>query len=84
MINYYDALYQLYPNIVRTLEDTAYDANDNEVTYDKSAVEAKLAEIQAIEIAKQEAEVAAKESALSKLTALGLTADEVKALLGIA
>ena len=35
-------------------------------------------------IAKQEAETAAKESALSKLTALGLTADEVKALLGIA
>ena len=34
-------------------------------------------------IAKQEAEVAAKESALSKLTALGLTADEVKALLGV-
>jgi len=31
-----------------------------------------------------QAEVAAKESALSKLTALGLTADEVKALLGVA
>jgi hypothetical protein len=36
------------------------------------------------QIAKQEAEVAAKKSALSKLTALGLTADEVKALLGVA
>jgi len=84
MINYYDALYQLYPNIVRTLEDTAYDVNDNEVTYDKSAVEAKLAELQAAETAKQEAEVAAKESALAKLTSLGLTEDEVKALLGVA
>jgi hypothetical protein len=30
-----------------------------------------------------QAEIAAKESALAKLTALGLTADEVKALLGI-
>ena len=83
MINYYDALYQLYPNIVRTLEDTAYDANDNVVEYNKSTVEAKLAQLQAAETAKQEAEVAAKESALSKLTALGLTADEVKALLGV-
>jgi hypothetical protein len=39
---------------------------------------------QAAQIAKQQAEIAAKESALSKLTALGLTADEVKALLGVA
>ena len=38
---------------------------------------------QAAQTAKQEAEVTAKESALSKLTALGLTADEVKALLGV-
>jgi hypothetical protein len=35
-------------------------------------------------IAKQIAETTAKESALSKLTALGLNADEVKALLGVA
>ena len=35
-------------------------------------------------IAKQQAEITTKESALSKLTALGLTADEVKALLGVA
>jgi hypothetical protein len=35
-------------------------------------------------IAKQTAETTAKESALSKLTALGLTADEVKALTGVA
>ena len=82
MINFYDALYQLYPNIVRTLEDTAYDANDNEVNYDKSAVEAKLTELQAVETAKQEAEIAAKASAQAKLAALGLTADEVKAILG--
>lgn len=34
--------------------------------------------------AKQQAKITVKESALSKLTALGLTADEVKALLGVA
>ena len=41
--------------------------------------ETKKAEI----IAKQTAATTTKESALSKLTALGLTADEVKALLGV-
>jgi hypothetical protein len=37
MIN---AIYKLYPQVVRTLEDKAYDANGNEVAYDKSAVQA--------------------------------------------
>jgi len=84
MIYLHEAIYALNPSVVTIRGDVAYDANENEVTYDKSAVEAKLVELQADETAKQEAEVAAKESALSKLTALGLTADEVKALLGVA
>ena len=37
MIN---AIYKLYPQVVRTLEDKAYDANGNEVSYDKAAVQA--------------------------------------------
>jgi len=48
----------------------------------QSELDALWESTQATQIAKQEAEVAAKASALSKLTALGLTADEVKALLG--
>ncbi len=79
----YDAIYALNSDIVRTVGDVAYDQEGNEVAYDKDAAESKLAELQNAETAKQEAEVAAKESALSKLTALGLTADEVKALLGV-
>ena len=84
MIYLHDAIYALNSSIVTIRGDIAYDQEGNEVAYDKSAAEAKLAELQAEETAKQEAEVAAKESALSKLTALGLTADEVKALLGTA
>ena len=84
MIYLHDAIYALNSSIVTIRGDIAYDQEGNEVAYDKSAAEAKLAELQAEETAKQEAEVAAKESALSKLTALGLTADEVKALLGVA
>jgi len=78
-----NAIYALNPAIVTIRGDVAYDQNENVVEYDKSAAEAKLVELQAEETAKQQAEVAAKESALSKLTALGLTADEVKALLGV-
>jgi hypothetical protein len=84
MINIHNAIYALNPSVITIRGDVAYDKDENVVAYDKSAAEAKLAELQAAEIAKQEAEVAAKESALSKLTALGLTADEVKALLGVA
>jgi cysteinyl-tRNA synthetase len=81
MITIIDAIYALNSAIVTIRGDVAYDANEQEIAYDKSAAEAKLDELQAIQTAKQEAEVAAKESALSKLTALGLTADEVKAIL---
>jgi hypothetical protein len=35
-----DALYKLYPNVVHTVGDVAYDAEGNEVAYDKSAVDA--------------------------------------------
>ena len=84
MITLHNAIYALNSSIVTIRGDVAYDVNEQEVAYDKSAAEVKLAELQAEETAKQQAEVAAKESALSKLTALGLTADEVKALLGVA
>lgn len=46
-------------------------------------IEAEIIRLKEVEVTRQEAETAAKESALSKLTALGLTADEVKALLGV-
>ena len=76
MINFFPALIQLYPQVVSAIGDVAYDAQGNEVSYDIDAVNAKVTE-------NAQAEIAAKESALSKLTALGLTADEVKALLGV-
>ena len=82
MIYLHDAIYALNPSVVTIRGDVAYDANEQEVAYDKDAAEAKLVELQAKEVADQEAQVSAKASALSKLTALGLTADEVKALVG--
>jgi hypothetical protein len=35
-----DAIYKLNPSVVRTVGDVAYDADGNEVAYDKSAVDA--------------------------------------------
>lgn len=37
MINF--AIHKLYPNVVRTVGDTAYDANGNEIQYDLQSVE---------------------------------------------
>ena len=82
MITIFDAIYALNPSIVTIRGDVAYDKDEKEVAYDKSAAEAKLTELQAAETAKQEAEIAAKASAQAKLAALGLTAEEVKAIIG--
>ena len=69
------AIYKLYPLVVRTVGDIAYDVNNNEVAYDLQAVTAQAqADAQAV--------IDTKASALAKLAALGLTADEVKALVG--
>ena len=82
MIYLDQAIYALNPIIVAIRGDIAYDANEQEVAYDMAQAEAKLAEMQAEETAKQEAQVSAKQSAMAKLAKLGLTEDEVKALYG--
>jgi len=70
-----NAIYKLNPTVVTIVGDTAYDANGNEVAYDLAAVTAQAeADAQAI--------IDTKTSALAKLAALGLTQDEVKALIG--
>ncbi len=71
----HQTIFQLYPQVTRIVGDTAYDANGNKVAYDLQAVTAQ---------AQADAQLAidTKASALAKLTALGLTQDEVKALVG--
>jgi hypothetical protein len=81
MITLQEAVFTLNPNIVTVRGDIAYDINEQEVVYDMAQAQAKLAEMQAEEIAKQEAQVTTKQLAMAKLSALGLTEDEVKALL---
>ena len=75
MIDITKTIYKLHSNVIKTIGDTAYDADGNEVAYDLQAVTAQAqADAQAI--------IDTKASALAKLAALGLTQDEVKALVG--
>jgi DNA-binding NarL/FixJ family response regulator len=80
MIHLHQAILELNPSIVTIRGDVAYDANEQEVAYDMAQAQAKLVELEAAEIAAQEAQVTAKESAIAKLSAIGLTADEIAAL----
>ena len=68
-----DALYKLYPQIVYTNGEKAFDADGNEVVYDLEAVLAKAQE-------DQEAQENHRQNAIAKLAALGLTADEIAAI----
>ena len=75
MINLQKAIRTLNPNIVLIRGDVAYDKDGNEVAYDLQAVTAQAqADAQAV--------IDTKASALAKLSKLGLTEDEVKALVG--
>ena len=75
MMNLFVSIQKLYPQVVTTMGDIAYDADGNEVAYDLQAVTAQAeADAQAV--------IDTKASALAKLAALGLTQDEVKALVG--
>ena len=71
MINLHDAIYALNPTVTVIRGDVAYDANEQEVAYDKDAAKAKLAELQAAETKAEQDAIAAKASAIAKLTALG-------------
>jgi hypothetical protein len=80
--NLIPALLQLYPQVAKVVGTTAYDKDENIVEYDLAAVEAKVAQNEADKVAQQAAKAAAEQSAISKLSALGLTADEIAALRG--
>ena len=82
MIDIHTAIRALNSNIVTITGDIAYDKDEQVVQYDLAQAQAKLAELQAQEAQAEQAQATAKASALAKLTALGLSEDEVKALVG--
>jgi hypothetical protein len=82
MINH-EAIYALYPNVITIQHETAFDVDGNEVEYDKNLVEQKAIELEAQTAADVQKAIDTKQSALAKLSAIGLTEDEIKALIGI-
>jgi hypothetical protein len=52
MMNLTNAIYKLYPQVVRTVGDEAFDADGNQVTYDLALIQAE----QAAEAKRQEAQ----------------------------
>jgi DNA-binding NarL/FixJ family response regulator len=83
MIHLHEAIRALNPLIITIRGEEAFDANDNPVAYDISAAQAKLVELQAAEAQAQQTAETHRQSAIAKLTALGLTADEITALTGL-
>jgi tetrahydromethanopterin S-methyltransferase subunit B len=87
MMNH-DGIYIVYPNVTTVFDNkngsvTAYDKDRNIVTIDMDLVNAKNSELEAeIEQAKQDAETK-KASGKQKLKDLGLTDDEIQALIGV-
>ena len=67
------AIFKLYPEVVTIRGDIAYDAEENEIEYDLQFV-TEQAETD------EQVQVDAKQSALNKLMALGLTEEEALAL----
>jgi len=82
MIYLHDAIRALNPSVVTIRGDIAYTQDEQVVQYDLAAAQAKLVELQAAEAKAEQDAIAAKASALAKLTALGLTQAEVTALIG--
>jgi len=82
MINIHEAIYALNPTVSYIQGDVAYDANNNPVSYDIVQAEAKLLEMQEAELKAWQDKDMAKQSALAKLAKLGLTEDEIKAIIG--
>ena len=82
MIDIHQAIYAINPSVVTIRGDVAYTQDEQVVQYDLAAAQAKLVELQSAEAQAEQASKDAKASALAKLAALGLTQDEVTALIG--
>jgi hypothetical protein len=82
----HEAIYNLYSSVKKINETdnevlTAYDANDNVVSINMSNVNAKAEELRQERLAEEQAKEQTKASALAKLSALGLTEEEVQAII---
>jgi len=79
----HNAIFALYPQVVTIDDGTgAFDKDGNKVEIDQSAVDVKALELEEAQLKAWQDKDMIKQSALAKLAKLGLTQDEVKALVG--
>jgi hypothetical protein len=83
----HDAVYAVYTNAVTVRGNdidslVVVDVNEAPIALNKATIASKLTELQVAETTSEQTAIASKASALAKLTALGLTQAEVKALIG--
>ena len=81
MVGLYDNIYALNSMIVSVRNGIAYDKNENIIEYDIEIAKSKLIELQTKEAQIEQEIQKAKESAIIKLTKLGLNENEIKALI---
>lgn len=79
-IDFCEAVYALYPEAVRNTEHVFYNLDGEEISYDLEAVETKMIDTQVKKEAAKQTQIEAKQTALNKLMALGLTEEEALAL----
>ena len=84
----HEAIREVHPNVVTINGDEwgklqAWDANGVDVAIDQAAVDSKTTELVAAHATAVANKVASKANAKSKLTALGLSEDEISAAFGI-
>ena len=78
------ALMDLYPNVTIISGDVPMDAQRNVIFYDTDAVNQKASELEAYDIAREEALESVRASAMRKLVEnAGLTVEEVKSFINI-
>ena len=84
----HEAIREVHPNVATINGDEwgklqAWDYNGVDVALDQAAVDAKAAELTAAKATAESDKAANKSSAKSKLTALGLSEDEISAMFGV-
>ena len=75
MPDLHDAIFALYPNVVTARDNEAFDKDNNLVVIDLTLTDKWIKD-------RKQAEIDAKQTAEAKLAKLGLTPDDLKALLG--
>ena len=84
----HEAIREIHPNVATINGDEwgalqAWDADGNDVALNQSAIDDKAAELTTAQATAASDKATSKASAKSKLTALGLSEDEISAMFGV-